>query len=74
MSELWKLTDSTGVYVKPQPRHNRTRYIGQWCGLALFIDLDESTYVDALAIHELEKHLGRDIDGVFTRPGIGAKP
>jgi len=54
--EMWKLTDATGVYVQPQKHPMRTHFVGNWCGLALFVDLDESPNCDAAAIHELERH------------------
>lgn len=73
MSELWKLTDSTGVYVPPQKHPMRTHSLGSWCGLSLFIDLDQSPNVDAAAIHELERHLGVGISGVFKRLQAGGK-
>ena len=71
--EMWKLTDATGVYVQPQKHPMRTHFVGNWCGLALFVDLDESPNCDAAAIHELERHLGMGLRQAIQNLNRGGK-
>jgi hypothetical protein len=56
--EMWKLTDATGVYVQPQKHPTRTHFIGNWYGLALFIDLDKSSHHDWPTVQKLIERIG----------------